>query len=320
MGDLADVPVIGAAETAALLPYADLADALDAGHRLTPATVGRLVDGPPERGETLLLLSAWDPGAALGVKLVTVFPQNPRAGLASVQAVYVLFDGATGSPVAIIDGTELTYRKTAASSALASRYLSRADSTTLLMVGAGGLAPHLVAAHRAVRPAIDRVLVWNRTPAAAERLAASIEGGRAVTDLATAVGAADIVCTATMSDEPLVEGRLLEPGTHLDCVGAFRPDCREVDDEVVRRATLYVDSPAAIEESGDLAIPLSAGVITRADIAGDLYGLCRGEVAGRTSVDAITLYESLGGGHLDLMTARALHARRTSTPAPGALP
>ena len=121
--------------------------------------------GPDGHAERLLALPAWQAGEAIGVKLVTVFPDNPATnGLPSVQAVVVLFDGATGQPLALIDGTELTYRKTAADSALGSRFLSRPDSRTLLMVGAGGLAPHLIAAHRAVRPSIERVVVWNRTP------------------------------------------------------------------------------------------------------------------------------------------------------------
>jgi len=316
MVDLADIPVIGAAETARLLPYGALADALHEGHRARPTETRRLVYGPADSDQTLMLLPAWDPGSSLGVKLVTVFPRNPERGLASVQAVYVLFDGVTGSPVAFIDGTELTYRKTAASSALASRMLSRADSGTLLMVGAGALAPHLVAAHHVVRPSIERVLVWNRTSERARALAAAV-GGTPVVDLETAVREADIVSTATMSKHPLIDGAWLRPGTHLDCVGAFLPDRREIDDECVRRADIYVDSPAALEEPGDLVIPIASGVIRAADIRGDLYDLCRGDVPGRTDPDAITLFESLGGGHLDLMTARALHTRRPANPAPG---
>jgi ornithine cyclodeaminase len=261
------------------------------------------VFGPPGSDEAFLALPAWRASAALGVKLVTVFPANAGTGRPSVQAVYVLFDGSTGDPLALLDGTELTYRKTAADSALGARYLVRNDANTLLMVGAGGLAPHLIAAHRAVRPSLDRVLVWNRTRSRAEAVATAA-GAIVVDDLADAVAEADVISTATMAKEPLVLGRWLRPGTHLDLVGAFRPDHREVDDEAVVRAELFVDHrEATLTEDGDLVIPLTAGLIQVEDVRGDLYELCRGEVAGRTDPDVITLFENGGGGHLDLMTA-----------------
>lgn len=249
-------------------------------------------------------LPAWQPGDSLGVKLVTVFPENPGArGIPSVQAVYVLFDGNSGTPVAIMDGTELTYRKTSADSALGSRLLSRPDSSTLLMVGAGGLAPHLVAAHREVRPSLERVLIWNRTRSKAAELATAL-GVEVADDLHEAIGVADIISTATMSPQPLISGDLLSPGTHLDLVGAFLPHCREIDDQVIRRATIFVDSyDAAVHECGDLVIPLEAGLITEQDIQADLFQLCRGDHPGREDSSQITLFENGGGGHLDLMTA-----------------
>lgn len=308
---LNDLAIIDGPDVARLLPYLELVDALEAGHRRPPALVRRTVFGPEGGDESFLGLPAWSPGRQLGVKLVTVFPGNTALPepLPSVQAVYVLFDGPDGSPLAVIDGTELTYRKTAADSALGSRLLSRPDARTLLMVGAGGLAPHLVAAHRAVRPSIERVLLWNRTRARAEALA-TVLGAEAVDDLAAAVPQADIVCTATMTAEPLVEGRWLRPGTHLDLVGAFLPDRREVDDEAVLRAELYVDTrEVTTVEDGDLAIPLAAGTITLDDIRADLYQLCRGEVAVDRHSDTITLFENGGGGHLDLMCAEFLWQR-----------
>src|SRR5262245_34739864 len=210
---LRDVAVLDGDDVARLLPYADLVDALETGHRSEPAVARRVVYGPPGSDEAFLALPAWRAGAALGVKLVTVFPANPAAGRPSVQAVYVLFDGVTGEPRAFVDGTELTYRKTAADSALGARYLARDDASTLLMVGAGGLAPHLIAAHRAVRPSLERVLVWNRTAARSQALAAAV-GGEAVDGLEAAVQQADVVCTATMTKDPLVLGRWLRPGTH----------------------------------------------------------------------------------------------------------
>jgi ornithine cyclodeaminase len=301
---LRDLPVLDAEDVASLLPYADLVDALEAGHRAEPAVARRVVFGPDGAAEAFLGLPAWQPGEAIGVKLVTVFPANPAAGRESVQAVYVLFDGTTGEPLALLDGTELTYRKTAADSALGARYLAREDVTTLLMVGAGGLAAHLIAAHKAVRPSLERVLVWNRTRSRAEAVATAA-GATVVDDLAGAVAEADVVSTATMTKEPLVLGRWLRPGTHLDLVGAFRPDYREVDDEAVVRAELYVDHrEATLSEDGDLVIPFTAGLIHADDVRADLYELCRGDVTGRTDPAAITLFENGGGGHLDLMTAQ----------------
>ena len=305
-----DLVSIDADEVARLLPYEALVDELAAAHRAGEPLSRRVVFGPDGTSDTFLGLPAWDPGEALGIKLATVFPGNLDRGVVSVQAVYVLFDGTDGSPLAVIDGTELTYRKTAADSALGARFLARDDVTTLLMVGAGGLAPHLVAAHRAVRPSIERVLVWNRTPERAEALAGAV-GGEFAGDLAAAVEQADVVCTATMTREPLIEGRWLRPGTHLDLVGAFLPDHREIDDDTVRGADIYVDHRGAtLTEGGDLVIPLSTGVITTGDVRGDLFDLCAGTIAGRTDDEAVTLFENGGGGHLDLMTARAVWRRR----------
>ena len=307
---LRELLILDGPDVARLGDYLTLVDALEVAHRQPPAAVERIVYGPDGHAERLLALPAWQEGEAIGVKLVTVFPGNPAAnGLRSVQAVVVLFDGRTGEPLALIDGTELTYRKTAADSALGSRFLSRPDSRTMLMVGAGGLAPHLIAAHRAVRPSIARVVVWNRT---LEKAASLVDDGVAdavADDLAAAVAEADMICTATLTKEPLIRGEWLRPGTHIDCVGAYLPDHREIDDEVVRRAEIFVDSRlATLTEGGDLVIPITAGVIAADDVRADLYELSRGAHPGRApgDGDTITLFENCGGGHLDLMVARHL--------------
>ena len=300
------IPFISADEVARLLPYGMLVNELEAAHREPRAMTGRTVLDADGADEAFLALAAWQPSRGIGTKLVTVFPGNLGRGRPSVQALYVLFDGETGDPAALIDGTELTYRKTAADSALGARHLARRDAGTLLMVGAGGLAPHLVAAHRTVRPSIERVLVWNRTASRAAVVAEAV-GGRVVDDIEAAVASADVIVTATMTKLPLVAGRWLRAGAHLDLVGAFRPDHREVDDDVVLRSALYVDDrEATLRESGDLVIPMSRGLITAADIRGDLFELCRGDVPGRRDEAEITLFENGGGGHLDLMTATAL--------------
>lgn len=307
---MSQIPYLDSAAVARLAPYGELVDHLHRSHLDPPADVRRVVYSPPGSRQVFLGLPAWQPGDSLGVKLVTVFPDNPLvSGIPSVQAVYVLFDGADGRPLAVMDGTELTYRKTSADSALGSRLLSRTDSRTLLMVGAGGLAPHLIAAHREVRPSLCQVVIWNRTRSKAEKLAEAT-GGEVADDLDEAVASADIISTATMTTEPLIKGELLRPGTHLDLVGAFLPHCREVDDEVIRRADIFVDSrDAAVHECGDLVIPLGSGLMTEEDIQADLFQLCRGERPGRQDPTRITMYENGGGGHLDLMTATFIRQR-----------
>jgi ornithine cyclodeaminase len=256
-------------------------------------------------GNTYFNLPAWQPGVALGTKIVTVFPSNPdRAnGLPAVQALYPLFDGKDGRPLALLDGTALTYRKTAADSALGSRLLSRPDARTLLMVGAGALAPFLVAAHRAVRPSLSRILVWNRRAGKAVALARQC-GGEAVENLEEAARSADIVSCATSSTEPLILGRWLKPGAHLDLVGAFTPEMRECDDEAVRRARLFVDSRMfAIDQPGDLGDPIRRGVIARDKVEADLFELCDPGYHFERLPGDVTLFKNGGGAHLDLFTA-----------------
>jgi ornithine cyclodeaminase len=194
-------------------------------------------------------------------------------------------------------------------SALAADYLARSDARTLLVVGAGAQAPWMVAAHRTVRPSLSRVLVWNRTPAGAKALAATLHG-EAVADLATAVAEADIITCVTASTMPLIEGARLRPGTHVDLVGGYTPAMRESDDTAVRRSRVFVDTRRfTLHEAGDIFQPLRDGVITEADVLADLFQLVRGEVAGRRNAEEITLFKNAGGGHLDLMAARLIAAR-----------
>ena len=217
-----------------------------------------------------------------------------------------------------MDGTEITYWRTAADSALGARLLAPARPATLLVVGAGEMSTRLVQAHRSVRPSLQRVLIWNRTFERARGVAAALreEGveAQAVADLAEATPRADIITTCTRSHEPLVRGALLKPGTHLDLVGGYTPATREADDEAARRARVYVDRrESAFHGVGDILQPIESGAITEADVLGDLYDLVSGAAAGRQSATDITFFKNAGGGHLDLMTAALVYERLTGS-------
>jgi len=313
----------GAAVDAALA-YPGLVDVLQAAFKqgaIAPLRHHHAIAlaGRPEA--TLLLMPAWEAEASgspfagrhLGVKTVTVFPDNAARAKPAVFGTYLLLSAETGETLAVMDATRLTAWRTGAASALASRYLSRTDAARLLMVGAGALAPHLVAAHASVRP-IREVAVWNRSPERARVLADTLAArGLDVSiagDLEAAVRRADIVSAATISAEPLIRGDWLAPGTHVDCVGAYKPSMRETDDAVVRRARIYVDTrPGAFAEAGDIVQPLAAGVIGKEAVLGDLFDLTRGTVAGRQTSEEITFFKSVGAAIEDLAAAIAVYGK-----------
>jgi ornithine cyclodeaminase/alanine dehydrogenase-like protein (mu-crystallin family) len=309
------------AEVDRCLAYPALVDVLEAAFRkgaIAPLRHHHAIALEARPEATLLLMPAWESAPAggetagrfLGVKAVTVFPDNAARGKPAVLGTYLLLSAETGEALAVMDATRLTAWRTAAASALASRYLSRPDASRLLMVGAGALAPQLIRAHASVRP-IREVAIWNRTPGRAHALAAALAAtGLALSiadDLQAAVGRADIVSTATLSAEPLIRGAWLAPGTHLDCVGAYRPNMRETDDEAVRRARIFVDTrTGALAEAGDIIQPLAAGAIGEDAVLGDLFELTRGAVAGRRTPQEITLFKSVGAAIEDLAAAIAV--------------
>lgn len=261
---------------------------------------------------TMLLMPAWMPGRYLGVKLVNVFQGNGARDLPAVQGMYVLFSGETGVVLAMIEGNELTSRRTVAASALASSYLARPDAETLLVVGTGRLARLMAEAHAVVRP-IRRVIVWGRESAKADAVVDELSGKgfdvAVATDLEDAAATADIISCVTLSREPLVKGQWLKPGTHLDLVGGFTPQMREVDDEAVERSSVFIDTLGAIAEAGDIVIPLENGVLKEANIRADLAALARGHHAGRSSDDEITFFKSVGASQEDLAAAILVYKR-----------
>lgn len=261
----------------------------------------------------LLLMPAWTEmpdggrGGYIGLKTVTVMLDNPQRGRPTIEANYFLQSAENGETLAILDGKEITVRRTAAASALAADYLARKEARCLLMVGAGSLAPHVVAAHAAVRP-IEQVFVWNRSAEKSDLLAAAlaVAGFKASTakSLEKAVSQADIISCATASTEPLIRGAWVQPGTHIDIMGAFRPEMRETDGEVIGMARVYVDTrEGAAVEAGDLIAAASEGYFAMDNIAGDLRELTCGTVAGRMNEEEITLFKSCGTAIEDLAAA-----------------
>lgn len=302
---------ISAEELAATAPYKDIVEALRQGFRDEIATpVRHHHETSPVT--TLLLMPAWNKEFT-GLKTVTVKTDNPALDVPTVQAAYLLIDNATGTPVVMMDGTELTRRRTAAAGALASDYLSRADSSTLLIVGAGALAKHFVHAHASVRP-IKTVLIFNRTSGKSESLAHELshEGfiASAVTDLEVAVSQADIISCLTTSTAAIIKGAWLKPGTHVDLAGAFKPTMRETDGDAVALSRVFVDTRHGAEaEAGDLIQAQAEGKFNFDRVQADLFELCSGTKLGRKTDAEITLFKSSGTALEDLAAAVMVHLR-----------
>ncbi len=268
----------------------------------------------PDGGRfTSLIMPAWLEGRHYGIKTVNIAPGNAARGLPGLHSSYVLFDAITGVPLALIDGDQITARRTAAASALAACWLARPDARHLLVVGAGRVARLLPDAYRTVRP-IERVTVWARSADLAEAFAGELRGrgvaAEAARDLEAAAGEADIVSCATLASAPVVHGRWLRPGTHLDLIGSFTPALREADDECFVGASLHVDTDEALQKSGDLLGPMSRGVIHAADVRSTLASLSRGESTGRRTLDERTVFKSVGTALEDLAAAIQVYESR----------
>lgn len=309
---MTNIPFADKATIAHSLDYLRLVEGLDKAFRANTATTPQRhhhdYQGTASGTEsTLLLMPSWEQQGKLGIKLVTVSPDNHQLQLPAIHGLYVLFDSVTGVPQMLMDAQELTVRRTAAASALASKYLSREDSKTLLMVGTGALATHLIRAHASVRP-IKKVMIWGRNQQKADALADSMQQEpfvvSVVPTIAEGLAEADIVSSATLSNTPLILGDQVVEGQHIDLVGSYKKDMREADDSTIAKSRVFVDTATAQVESGDLYMPLEQGLIAPDDIQGDLFKLCARQQFARRSDEEVTLFKSVGHAMEDLVAAR----------------
>ncbi len=256
---------------------------------------------------TMLLMPAWNPKGHSGVKVVSVSPDNYKYNLPAIQGSYLFMDSKTGQVKALIEAKALTVKRTAAASALAADYLAKKEASTLLMIGTGALAPNLIKAHASIRP-IKTVYVWGRNLAKAKAVCETLQDENfkihPVETIESHIAKADIISCATLSGSPLVLGKHLRAGQHIDLVGAYNPSMRESDDEAIKASSVFVDTlVAGTRESGDIVIPLKNGTITLEDIQADLFQLCSNTKTGRTSDEQITLFKSVGHALEDLVAA-----------------
>lgn len=286
-------------EAEKLLTWAGLLDAFEAGHRLPKPDIKDLF---VYRGaDTILDRATWIDGLGALVKVATVVPGNAARGLPTIHGAVTLYDDTTGALTALVDFHLVTKWKTAGDSLMSARRLARKDSRNFLLVGAGTVARSMVQAYSSIFPDA-RFTCWSRTRASAEAMGVAVAD-----DLEAAVRAADVICTATMANEPLIKGDWLQPGQHLDLIGAYKPGMREVDDTAMARARLFVDSRATtIHHIGELIEPLKSGAITEDHILADFYD--DPALYTRRSEDEITIAKNGGGAHLDLMTASYIAA------------
>ena len=256
---------------------------------------------------TMLLMPAWYPGKDAGVKVVTVSPENKQFDLPSIQGTYIYLDAENGQLKAILEAKSLTVKRTAATSALASSFLSKENASSLLMIGTGALSADLIMAHASVRP-IKTVYVWGRHIENAKSICEALRDAdftlHPIKNIEDKISEVDIIACATLSKTPLVLGKHLQDGQHIDLVGAYKPDMREADDEAIVRASVYLDAfQSGLKESGDIAIPIQNGILKQEQIKADLFQLCSGRREGRRNNNEITLFKSVGHALEDLVAA-----------------
>lgn len=262
---------------------------------------------PVGKESTLLLMPAWNPGKEAGVKMATVSPANGKFGLPAIQGIYIYLDALKGSIKALLEAKSLTVKRTAAASALASKFLSRPDSKTMLMIGTGALSPNLIRAHASIRP-LEQVYVWGRNFKKAEHVCQLLKEEnfsiRPVKNIEDKIGQVDLISAATLSKTPLVLGKFLRPGQHLDLVGAYRSDMREANDEAIMKSEVFVDTfEGGLKEGGDIVIPLKSGVLEEKNIKADLFAMAGQKHKGREDDEQITFFKSVGHALEDLTAA-----------------
>ena len=308
------LPFITADQVTPHVNWRGIVDALAEGHGYARAHIDDIIF--KEEQGTLLNRAAWVPGMGIGVKTATIFQNNPsrNPALPSVNAIFTLLDDQTGIPTILMDGTLVTKWKTAGDSLLGAKLLARPDSKIVLIIGAGIVAASMIEAYSEIFPGLTEIRIWNRTKAKADLLAGTYQNNpipvRAVSDLPEEAARADIISSATMAITPFIKGDWIQPGTHVDLIGSFRPDMREACDCLLQKSKIFVDSRQTTHhDTGEIAIPLQEKTISEADILGDFYDLCAVTSAcpGRQSNTDITLFKNGGGAHLDLMTATYLY-------------
>lgn len=295
-----------------VLDFPRLINALDTGFRQDFGMPQRQVFGlspHPANHDAFAVLPAWNQDV-IGVKAFTYFPDNGAQGLPTLFSKIMLFNRVNGLPLAMIDGTTVTYWRTAAVSALAARYLARPESMRLLLLGTGNLAMPLVSAHMAEH-AISRVMIWGRRPEKVHALIQQLRGlfphveFSPAQDIAKCARRADIIVSATGASEPLLFGRDISLGCHVDLLGNHSPDRRECDTELLLKSSVYVDyRENVLKEAGELLIPIGEGAFSADQVQGDLAQLCRYAMPSRKSVNEITLFKSVGTALSDLVCAK----------------
>ncbi|WP_417248907.1 ornithine cyclodeaminase family protein [Celeribacter sp.] len=308
MSDTPELLTLDRTNTPCPYDWLNFVEAIKRGHQRPKAVLKDVFLGPANK--TLLSRAALIEGLGYGVKSVTVMAENSKRNLPTVQGGMLVFDPDTGAMRGLIDSGLVTDLKTASDSVLGAMLLARPDAKHHLIIGAGAVAHNIAVAYQTCLPHLSEVTIWNRNRTNAEALVEQLasEGitARVADDLPSAAAQADIISTATMATEPVLLGEWVQPGTHVDLIGAFKADMREADDTLLQKARLFVDSfDTTISHIGEIAIPLASGAISRDDIQADFYDLIAGHT-GRENAKEITVFKNGGGAHLDLMIADTL--------------
>jgi ornithine cyclodeaminase len=282
---------------------------LSAGRTVSPLRTP--IEVPDVTGVTLFMPAYVSSAPGLGLKVVSVFPRNRTLGKPTIHAIVVLVDPSTGEPLALLDGTYLTALRTGAASGAATDVLARVDARVLTCIGAGAQGPTQAWAVTCVRP-IETIYVYDLDTAAAasfEHRLRNLDPSLSarvipVTDLSAAVRQSDVICTATTAREPVLSDSDVQPGVHINAIGAFTPEMQEIPARTVARAYVVVDSvEAALAEAGDLIKPLQEGSISRDQIRVELGQVVAGKAPGRTSPEQVTLFKSVGNAVQDIVVA-----------------